>query len=196
MNKKPNISWVGNWTLQWWTFSLNQNYVIQIWFRISNEEKNSQVWIARKKLKPTKSNKRNWDFQLLKYYYEVIEINGFPCWLRQQRICLQCRRHGSDTWVGKSLWRREWLPTPVFLPGESQRQRSLVGWVYGVAQNQTQLKWPSSSSSSRGGLTNRKEKKEKVKEKEKRKYIPFWMQSSKKEQGEIRKTSSVIDAKK
>jgi len=24
-------------------------------------------------------------------------------------------------------WRREWLPTPVFLPGEFQEQRSLVG---------------------------------------------------------------------
>ena len=24
-------------------------------------------------------------------------------------------------------WRREWQPIPVFLPGESQRQRSLVG---------------------------------------------------------------------
>ena len=25
-------------------------------------------------------------------------------------------------------WRRKWQPTPVFLPGESQGQRSLVGW--------------------------------------------------------------------
>ena len=25
-------------------------------------------------------------------------------------------------------WRREWLPTPVFLPGESHGQRSLVGY--------------------------------------------------------------------
>ena len=24
-------------------------------------------------------------------------------------------------------WRRQWQPTPVFLPGESQGQRSLVG---------------------------------------------------------------------
>ena len=23
-----------------------------------------------------------------------------------------------DPWVGKVPWRREWLPTPVFLPGE------------------------------------------------------------------------------
>ena len=26
------------------------------------------------------------------------------------------------------LWRREWQPTPVFLPGESHGQRSLVGY--------------------------------------------------------------------
>ena len=25
-------------------------------------------------------------------------------------------------------WRREWQPTPVFLPGESHGQRSLVGY--------------------------------------------------------------------
>ena len=32
-----------------------------------------------------------------------------------------------DSWVGKILWRRKWQPTPVFLPGESHGQRSLVG---------------------------------------------------------------------
>ena len=30
--------------------------------------------------------------------------------------------------VSKILWRREWLPTPVFLPGESSGERSLVGY--------------------------------------------------------------------
>ena len=30
-------------------------------------------------------------------------------------------------WVGKIPWRREWLPTPVFLPGEFHGQRSLAG---------------------------------------------------------------------
>ena len=44
-------------------------------------------------------------------------------------------------------WRRKWQPTPVFLPGESQGQRSLVGCVCGVAQSLTRLKWLSSSSS-------------------------------------------------
>ena len=31
------------------------------------------------------------------------------------RICLQCRRHGFDPWVGEIPWRRDRLPTPVFL---------------------------------------------------------------------------------
>ena len=35
---------------------------------------------------------------------------------------------GFDTWVGKIPWRRAWQPTPVFLPGESHGQRSLVGY--------------------------------------------------------------------
>ena len=32
-----------------------------------------------------------------------------------------------DPWVGKIPWRRAWQPTPVFWPGESHGQRSLVG---------------------------------------------------------------------
>ena len=32
-----------------------------------------------------------------------------------------------DPWVGKIPWRRKWLPTPVFLPGEFYRQKSLTG---------------------------------------------------------------------
>ena len=40
----------------------------------------------------------------------------------------QYRRCEFDPWVGKIPWRREWLPTPVFLPGESHGQRSLVGY--------------------------------------------------------------------
>ena len=44
-------------------------------------------------------------------------------------------------------WRRKWPPTPVFLPGESQGQRSLVGCRLWGTQSRTQLKRLSSSSS-------------------------------------------------
>ena len=36
-------------------------------------------------------------------------------------------RPGFNPWVGKIPWRREWLPTPVSLPGEFHGQRSLAG---------------------------------------------------------------------
>ena len=53
---------------------------------------------------------------------------------------LQCRRPGLHPWVRKIPWRREWQPTPVFLPGEAQGQRSLVGSIHRVAKSQTLLK--------------------------------------------------------
>ena len=34
----------------------------------------------------------------------------------------------SACWVRKTLWRREWLPTPVFSPGEFHGHRSLAGY--------------------------------------------------------------------
>ena len=37
-------------------------------------------------------------------------------------------RPGLNRWVGKIPWRRAWQPTPVFLPWESHRQRSLVDY--------------------------------------------------------------------
>ena len=37
------------------------------------------------------------------------------------------RRCRFDPWVGKIPWRRKWQPLPVFLPGKSHGQRSLVG---------------------------------------------------------------------
>ena len=42
-------------------------------------------------------------------------------------VCLQCRRPGFDPWVGKIPWRREWLPTPVFLPEKSHGQKEPCG---------------------------------------------------------------------
>ena len=38
------------------------------------------------------------------------------------------RRAGFNPWAGKIPWKRAQQPTPVFLPGESHGQRSLVGY--------------------------------------------------------------------
>ena len=53
---------------------------------------------------------------------------GFPWWLRQYRIRLQCGRPGFNPWFGKIPWRREWQAIPVSLPGEFHGQRSLAGY--------------------------------------------------------------------
>ena len=49
----------------------------------------------------------------------------------------QCKRCGFDPWVRKVSWRRAWQPTPVFLPGESQAQRSLEGLQSTGSQSHT-----------------------------------------------------------
>ena len=38
------------------------------------------------------------------------------------------REMGLIPGFGKILWSRKWQPIPVFLPGKSQRQRSLAGY--------------------------------------------------------------------
>ena len=45
-------------------------------------------------------------------FYTISEL---PWWLSWQRIRLQCRRPWFNYWVGKILWRRDRLPSPVFL---------------------------------------------------------------------------------
>ena len=52
---------------------------------------------------------------------------SIPWWLSSKQAAWQCRRLGLSPWVGKIPWRRKWQHTPVFLPGESHGQRSLVG---------------------------------------------------------------------
>ena len=63
---------------------------------------------------------------------------GFPDDSAVKKIGLQCRRHRFSSWVRKVLWRRTWKPTPVFLPGKSHRQRSLVGYsLWGFQESDT-----------------------------------------------------------
>ena len=55
----------------------------------------------------------------------------FPGGTSGKEPTCQCRRHkrcGFDPWVRKMPWRRAWQSIPVFLPGESHGQWSLVGY--------------------------------------------------------------------
>ena len=69
------------------------------------------------------------------YYilYNIINILwygiywGLSWWLSGKESTCQCRRCRFDPWVKKTPWRSKWQPTPVFLPGKSHGQRSLVG---------------------------------------------------------------------
>ena len=63
------------------------------------------------------------------YKYIIICIcKHFPDGANGKESAFNARDLGSsDPWVGKIPWRREWLPTPVFLLGEFHGQRSLVG---------------------------------------------------------------------
>ena len=46
------------------------------------------------------------------------------CWVKEAR---RKRPHGIWFYLDKMSQRRQWQPSPVFLPGESQGRRSLVG---------------------------------------------------------------------
>ena len=54
-------------------------------------------------------------------------VLGFPGG-SDSRVCLQCKRPVCRPWVGKIHWRKEWLPTPVFFPGQFHGRWSLVDY--------------------------------------------------------------------
>ena len=45
-----------------------------------------------------------------------------------------CNAGDPGSWVGTIPWRKKWLPTPEFLPGEFCGQRSLVGYALHVLE--------------------------------------------------------------
>ena len=61
-----------------------------------------------------------------------IELNRKAvCKLKVKDKCLpvqETKETRFESWVKKIPWRRAWLPTPAFLPGESHGHRSLVGY--------------------------------------------------------------------
>jgi len=68
--------------------------------------------------------------QLRIFYKHRYYILGFPRWLSSKELpaMQETKEMWFSPWVGKIPWRRAWQPTPVFLPGESHGQRSLVGY--------------------------------------------------------------------
>ena len=63
--------------------------------------------------------------------YNIDESYGFPGVMSGKESACQNgkgKRQEFDPWVGKIPWGRTWQLTPVFLPGESHGQGSLVGY--------------------------------------------------------------------
>ena len=56
------------------------------------------------------------------------QSSGLSWWLSGIEYTCQSRHHRFDPWVGKIPLRREWQPTPAFLPGRSHGQRGLAGY--------------------------------------------------------------------
>ena len=63
-------------------------------------------------------------------------IGEEPAWQ-----CRRCKRCGFHPWFGKIPWRREWLPSAVFLPGEFHGQSSLVGYSSWGCQESDTTEW-------------------------------------------------------
>ena len=63
----------------------------------------------------------------LLFSYPMLYHGGLPGVSESKESACQYRRLGFDPWVRKTPWRREWQPTPIFLPEELHGQRSLEG---------------------------------------------------------------------
>ena len=70
---------------------------------------------------------------------------GLPRWFSGKESTCQCRRCRLDAWLEKISWRRKCPPTPVFVPGKSHGQKSLVACS----------PWGSKDSATTEGLSTR-----------------------------------------
>ena len=101
------------------------------------------------------SGAKNYCFPFCKYKARKLKLNftifyavwgAFPAGTSSKEPSCQCKRRKRrwlNPWVGKIPWSRAWQPTPVFLPGESHGQGSLVGyspWVH-TESDMTEATW-------------------------------------------------------
>ena len=60
--------------------------------------------------------------------YRGSHTSGFPGGSDDKQSACNVGDLGLTPGLGRSPWRREWLPTPVFWPGESHGKKSLAGY--------------------------------------------------------------------
>ena len=74
---------------------------------------------------------RTWLSDFHFHFHFQTDSMGFPGGAGGKEPACQCRSCKIcefNPWVRKIPWRWAWQPTPVFLPGESHGQRSMVGY--------------------------------------------------------------------
>ena len=79
-----------------------------------------------------------WDASLL--IGVSIQVDGASLVAQMVKNCLKYRRPRWDPWFRKTPWRREWLLT-VFLSGEFQGQRSVVGYSPWACKDSDMTEW-------------------------------------------------------
>ena len=88
------------------------------------------LWADSKTLKPEKRS-GIWDVYGCSWAFWFGVWNRLPrCHSGRESACQRgkCERLGFDPWVGKAPWGRKGQPIPIFLPGISRGQRSLMGY--------------------------------------------------------------------
>ena len=78
------------------------------------------------------------EYPLLKRAVNVSHsFRGLP-WCSDGKVSAYNAEDRFDTWVGKILWRKQWQPTPVLVPGKSHGRSSLVGYsLWGHKESDT-----------------------------------------------------------
>ena len=69
-------------------------------------------------------------YQFFYFFFLLLftRVSGILRCLSGKESTCQCRRHRFYLWVGKIPWKRKWQPIPVFWPGKSHGQRTLLGY--------------------------------------------------------------------
>ena len=118
------------WGLPWWpsvkdsTFPLQGAWVLSSLFRELRSYKPQILWHS-----PHPSKKKA-------AMDQVWRLLGLPRWRTGKESACQCRRDWFKPGLGRSLWKRKWQLTPVFLPGKLHGQGSLWTTVHGVSESE------------------------------------------------------------
>ena len=71
---------------------------------------------------------KGWEFGTKIHWFSSGAVVKKESAMFAEVACRRCRRLRFNPWIRKLSWKRNWLPTPVLLPGKSHGQRSLVGY--------------------------------------------------------------------